>query len=54
MLQDVAGCITDDLRTYDQRASGARMTVGLAAQRAGDLLEGLVDRADREMIDARQ
>jgi diguanylate cyclase (GGDEF)-like protein len=88
MLQDVAGCITDDLRTYDlvtrvggdefvctlsgqsvaqagrryeemalrleQRASGARMTVGLAAQRAGDLLGDLVDRADRAMIDARQ
>jgi diguanylate cyclase (GGDEF)-like protein len=88
MLQDVAGCITNDLRTYDlvariggdefvctlsgqtvaqagkryeemalrleQRASGARMTVGLAAQRAGDLLGDLVDRADRAMIDARQ
>jgi diguanylate cyclase (GGDEF)-like protein len=88
MLQDVAGCITDDLRTYDlvtriggdefvctlsgqsvaqasrryeemalrleQGASGARMTVGLAAQRAGDLLGDLVDRADRAMIDARQ
>jgi len=38
----------------EQRASGARMTVGLAAQRAGDLLGDLVDRADRAMIDARQ
>lgn len=88
MLQDVAGCITDDLRTYDlvtriggdefvctlsgqsvaqvgrrsremalrleQRASGARMPVGLAAQRAGDSLGDLIDRADRAMIDARQ
>jgi diguanylate cyclase (GGDEF)-like protein len=88
MLQDVAGCITDDLRAYDvvtriggdefvcalsgqnvgqagkrydemalrlgQKASGARMTVGLAAMRAGDLLGGLVDRADRAMIEARQ
>jgi diguanylate cyclase (GGDEF)-like protein len=88
MLQDVAGCITDDLRPYDvvtriggdefvctlsgqsvaqadkrykgmalhlgKRPSGARMTVGLAALGAGDLLVDLVDRADRAMIDARQ
>jgi diguanylate cyclase (GGDEF)-like protein len=88
MLQDVAGCITDDLRAYDlvtriggdefvytlsgqsvaqagrrceemalrleQRASGAQMTVGLAALRAGDLLGDLVDRADRAMIEARR
>jgi diguanylate cyclase (GGDEF)-like protein len=88
MIQDVAGCITDDLRTYDlvtriggdefvctlsgqsvaqagrrceemalrleQRTSGARMTVGLAAQRPGDLLGDLIDRADRAMIDTRR
>jgi hypothetical protein len=38
----------------EQKASGARMTVGLAALRAGDLLGDLVDRADRAMIEARQ
>jgi GGDEF domain-containing protein len=38
----------------EQGESGARMTVGLAALRAGDLLEDLVDRADRAMIEGRQ
>jgi hypothetical protein len=38
----------------EQKASGTRMTVRLAAQRPGDLLADLVDRADRAMIDARR
>jgi diguanylate cyclase (GGDEF)-like protein len=88
VLQDVAGCITDDLRSYDlvtrvggdefvctlsgqsvaqagaryekmalrlaERASGARMTVGLAALESGDSLAELVDRADQAMILARR
>jgi diguanylate cyclase (GGDEF)-like protein len=87
-LQDVAGCIRSDLRSYDlvtrvggdefvctlsgqslaeagarykkmavhlaMGPTGAGMTVGLAALRAGDSLESLVDRADRAMIGSRR
>jgi diguanylate cyclase (GGDEF)-like protein len=88
VLKDIAGCISDALRSYDlitrvggdefvctfspqtvpqavvryreisqrlaESDSGARMTVGLAAQRPGDSLDVLVDRADQAMLGARR
>jgi diguanylate cyclase (GGDEF)-like protein/PAS domain S-box-containing protein len=88
ILEDIAACITDDLRSYDvvtrvggdeficalpgqnaaeaairfrqisgrlaDRASGARMTVGLAARQRADTLNQLIDRADQAMLKARR